>query len=165
MTTHYQRELGETLADELSGMTFPGAIPTVDAVYRRRPDWGREEIGTLKVSVVPGPIAVGPDGNVPQAPRGCDIFSVTYGIVFAQVVTSEQQIDDLEDLCQAVMDAIRSHHLDLPEGVDWIAFGQPMTFDPAELEERQTFLSQVEVTYMLPKDKTAPVPPPEPEGE
>jgi len=159
--SHAQREIGQSLAEQLSAQAFAGAITSVSAEYRRRPDYQLGDLGTLKVSVVPGPIGVGPTGDVPQAPRGMDFLSITYGVVVAKHVGSEDDIEACEDLMQAIMDAIRSDHLDLGEGVDWIDFGQPVPFDPDSLEDRSVFLSQVEVTYMVP---VAKLPPPTPPG-
>jgi hypothetical protein len=158
--SHVQREIGQALATELSAYSFAGAITAVDAVYRRRADYQLEDLGGLKVSVVPGPVGVGPTGDVPQAPRGMDFMALTYGVVVAKHVGSESDIEACEDLMQAIMDAIRSDHLDLGEGVDWIDFGQPVPFDMDSLEDRNVFLSQVEVTYMVPVQKLpAPTPP------
>ncbi|MBU6222267.1 MAG: hypothetical protein KGR24_05885 [Planctomycetes bacterium] len=158
---HLQRGLGRSLAEQLSEYTFAGTIATITATYKRRFDYKLEDLGTLKVAVVPGPLGIGPTGDVPQAPRGCDYFSLTYGIAIGMHVGSEAEIEDCEDLCQAIIDAIRSDHFDLGENVDWVDVGQPMPFEPDQLEERNVFLSQIEVTYMVPADKvSAPTPPP-----
>jgi hypothetical protein len=157
---HIQRTIGHALAEQLSEYEFDGTISTVAASYRRRFDYTLEDLGSLKVAVVPGPVAVGPTGDVPQAPRGSDYFSLTYGISVGQHVGSDADIEACEDLCQAIMDAIRSSHFDLGEGVDWVDFSQPMPFDPDQLEERSVFVSHIVVTYMVPVDKVAMPEPP-----
>jgi len=165
MATHAQREIGTTLASELSAYQFPGSISSVTAAYRRRPDYQLEDLGSLKVSVVPGPVGVGPTGDIPQAPRGMDFLAITYGVVVAKHVGSEAEIEDCEDLMQNILDAIRSDGLSLGENVDWVDFGQPVPFDPDSLEDRSVFLSQIEVTYMVPLAKVSPAPPPAPPEE
>jgi hypothetical protein len=155
-TTHIQRDLGELLAEQLAAALGGPAV-----AYRRRFDYRLEDLGTLKVAVVPGPIGVGPTGDVPQAPRGCDYFSLTYGIAIGRHVGSDAEIEECEDLCQSIMDAIRSDHLELGESVDWVDFGQPMPFDADQLEERSVFMSHIEVTYMVPASKVAAPAPPE----
>lgn len=146
---HVQRQIGEALAAQLSAQAFAGAISSVEAVYRRRADYQLEDLGALKISVVPGPVGVGPNGDAPQAARGMDFLSVTYGVVVAKHVGSEADIEACEDLMQAIMDAIRSGHMDVGQGADWIDFGQPTPFDQDSLEDRSVFLSQIEVTYMV----------------
>ena len=155
--THIQRQVCQTLAAALSAYSWPGAIPTIEAVWRRRPDYGIEDLGAVKVSVVPGPIEI---NQRERQPRGCDFFELTVGIVLAKSVTSEQEIQDLEDLNQAIMDAIRSELLPLEglEAADWVEMGQPVPYDAESLQNQHVFLSQIEVTYTVPVNK---LPPPE----
>lgn len=160
-SAHVQREIGQALASGLSAQAFAGAISSVNAVYRRRADYQLEDLGSLKCSVVPGPVGVGPNGDAPQAPRGMDFLSITYGVVVAKHVASEADIEACEDLMQGIMDAIRSDHMDLGPGVDWMDFGQPVPFDQDSLEDRSVFLSQIEVTYMIGLAKLAPPAPAE----
>jgi hypothetical protein len=155
-STHVQRAIGLALASELSAQAFAGAISSVNAVYRRRADYQLEDLGDLKVSVVPGPVGVGPNGDAPQASRGMDFLSITYGVVVAKHVGGESEIQACEDLMMAIMDAIRSDHMNLGAGVDWMDFGQPVPFDQDSLEDRNVFLSQIEVTYMVGRAKLSP---------
>lgn len=149
---HIQRLVGQKLAEALSAYEWPGTIDTVEAVWRRKPDYTLEDLGTLKVSVVPGPVTM---NQRSQAPRGADFFELTVGIIVAKHVGSEQEIQDLEDLNQAIMDAIRSElvPLDDLESADWSEIGQPMPYDSDMLQDRSVFMSQIEVSYTVPKDK------------
>lgn len=161
--THVHRLLCTKIAEALSAYTWPGAIPTIEAAWRRKPDYGIEDLGNLKVSVVPGPIQI---NQRERQPRGCDFFELTVGIVLAKSVTTEQEIQDLEDLNQAIIDAIRSELLPLEdlEAADWVDIGQPVPYDAESLQNQHVFLSQIEVTYTVPMDKLAapqPSPPPE----
>lgn len=152
---HIQRLLGQKLAEALSEYSWPGTLSTIAAAWRRKPDYDLADLGTLKVSVVPGPVTINQRG---QNPRGCDFFELTVGIVIAKHVGSEQEIQDLEDLNQAIMDAIRSELIVLEdlEAADWLDIGQPVPYDAEALQERNVFLSQIEVTYSVPMDKLAP---------
>lgn len=159
--THIHRLLCTKIAEALSAYTWPGAIPTIEAAWRRKPDYGIEDLGTLKVSVVPGPIQI---NQRERQPRGCDFFEMTVGIVLAKSITTEQEIQALEDLNQAIIDAIRSELLPLEdlEAADWVDIGQPVPYDAESLQNQHVFLSQIEVTYTVPMDKlAAPPPPPE----
>jgi hypothetical protein len=151
-TTHIHRLVGEALATALSGFTFPGPITSVDAVWRRIPDYQLEDLGTLKVSVTPGPITV----NSNDAPRRCDFFEPVLGVVLAKHIGSEAEIADLEDLNMAIIDAIRSYQLQLsglPASCDWTDIALPTPFDREALTERNVFFSQIEITYRIPIDK------------
>ena len=161
---HIHRQLCQAIADALSDYEWPGAIQAIEAAWRRKPDYGIEDLGTLKISVVPGPIQI---NQREQQPRGCDFFELTVGIVLAKSITTEQEIQDLEDLNQAIMDAIRSELLPLPDlgAADWVEIGQPVPYDAESLQNQHVFLSQIEVTYTVPLDKLAPPPPPPPPEE
>jgi hypothetical protein len=110
---------------------------------------------------VPGPVQI---NQRQSAPRGADFFELTVGIVIAKHVGSEPEIQDLEDLNQAIMDAIRSELLPLAdlEAADWLDIAQPVPYDAEVLQERNVFLSQIEVTYMVGMNKLDPPPPPPP---
>lgn len=156
---HVQRLVGQKLAEAMSDYSWPGTITTIAAAWRRKPDYDLSDLGTLKVSVVPGPVAI---NQRQQAPRGCDFFELTVGIVIAKHVGSEQEIQDIEDLNQAIMDAIRSELLPLEglEAADWLDIGQPVPYDAETLQERNVFMSQIEVTYAVPLNKLSPPPTP-----
>lgn len=151
---HVQRLVGKQLATALSTYSWPGNIATIVAEWRRRPDYELEDLGTLKVSVVPGPVVT---NQRMQQPRGCDFFELTMGIVVAKHVGSDQEIEDLEDLNQAIMDALRSDLLALDdlEAARWIEIAQPVPYDQESLANRNVFLSQIEVTYTVPLNKVS----------
>lgn len=155
-TTNIQRIAGDDLAAALSDYTFGGTISTIDAVWRRVPDYTNETLSTLHVSVTPGPYEV---NQAMQAPRGSDFFEPTLGIVVAKAVTSEQEIADLEELVQGIVDAIRSYHITLESfdgSSDWRDISVPVPFDRDMLNDRNVFLSQISVTWMVGVDKLGP---------
>ena len=151
--TNVQRVAGDDLAAALSDYTFPGTIDSIEAVWRRVPDYSVEALGTLQVSVTPGPYEI---NQQEQAPRGSDFFEPTLGIVIAKSVTSEQEIVDLEELVQAIVDAIRSYHVTLEsfsDSSDWREIAVPVPFDREMLAERNVFLAQISVTWWIGVDK------------
>lgn len=155
-TTNIQRIACDDLAAALSDYTFPGTIDTIEAVWRRVPDYAAEDLGTLKVSVTPGPYEI---DQANQAPRGADFFEPTLGIVIAKSVSGEDEIADLEELVQGIVDAIRSYHITLAsyEGSsDWRDITVPVPFDRDMLAERNVFLAQISVTWMIGVDKLQP---------
>ena len=157
----HQRTIGEAIAADLSANAYTGSITEIEAVYRRRPDYQLEDLGNLKVSVVPGPIASGHAtfGSGSGVTRGADTMNFTFGIVVAKHVGSESDMQALEDLNEQILDLIRSHLLPLegaPAGIHWIDFSQPMPFDPDALGDRSVFMSQIEVTYSGALDRIAP---------
>lgn len=153
-TPHTARHVCDQLAAELTAYAWTEAIPSITASFRRMPDYVLEDLGTLKVSVVPGQVGVNQND---QQPRGADFFEVTVAVVLAKHVASEQDIQDLEDLNIAIVDAIRSYKVTLP-GIpyaDWTDISITTPFDPQTLTERNVFLSQTEITWMVPRDKLA----------
>lgn len=152
---HIQRLVATELASALSAYTWTESIPEITAAFRRVPDYQLEDLGSLKVSVVPGPIGV--NQNDQGQPRGSDFFEVGVGIVLARHVGSDQDIADLEDLNMAIVDAIRSYHITLAglSYADWTDISIPTPYDREALTERNVFLSQIEVMWMVPQDKLA----------
>jgi len=151
-TSHIARNVCVELADALSQHSWTDAIPVIAAVFRRTPDYTVEDLGTIKVSVVPGPVEVNQDQS---QPRGADFFGVACGIVVAKHVSSDQDIVDLEDLNMAIVDAIRSYKITLANVsyTDWTDISIPLAFDAEALNERNVFLSQIQVTFLVPMDK------------
>jgi len=122
----------------------------VDVQMRRKPDYGLEDLGTLLVSVVPGPVAFTTET------RTMEVAEVTVGIVVAKHVASDADIATLEDFEQEICDAIRSNAIVLtsvPTETDWTEIANPVPYDPESLETRNVFLGQVTVTYKVPLDR------------
>lgn len=160
-TTNVQRIVANDLATALTAYTFPGDIQKIDAVYRRVPDYTANDLGTIKVSVTPGPTEI---NQREQPPRGADFFYPTVGIVIAKSVTGDAEIDQLEELSQHIVDAIRSYRVTLAsfaDSSDWTDIAITVPFDRESLNERNVFLAQIEVTWMVGIDKVeAPTPTP-----
>lgn len=148
--THVSRLIGEKLAEFLSDQTWDGNIGTVQAVYRRTPDYTAEELAELKVSVVPGPIEVANQ----TISRGESVaFEVRVGVLVGRRVENDQDIADLEDLTMQAILAVRTFNeqiSELGDGYAWTEINQPAPFDRQSLMDSGVFLSQVEIVYLVP---------------
>lgn len=152
-TLNVQRVAGTDLAAALSAYTFPGAISTVEAVWRRVPDYGAEDLGVLKVSVTPGTLEV---NQRDQPTREMDFFYPNLGIVIAKSIVSDADVDDLDELVQHIVDAIRSYHVALASfdnSTDWLEIAVPVPFDREMLNERKIFLAEINVVWMVGMEK------------
>jgi hypothetical protein len=159
---HISRNLAKQLATALSAFTW-GSVPggVITAAMQRKPDYGLEDLGMLRVSVVPGPY------TMKTETKGMEVADVTTGIVVAKHVGSEAEIDALEDLCQEIVDAIRSDYIKpagLPEDSDWTEVSNPLPYDPELLEARNVFMAQIAVQWEVPVDKWVPASPTGPTG-
>ena len=159
---HISRNVAKQLAAALSAFTW-GSAPggTITAAMQRKPDYGLEDLGMLRVSVVPGPY------TMKTETKGMELADVTTGIVVAKHVGSEAEIDALEDLCQEIVDAIRSNYVKpagLPAFTDWTEVSNPLPYDPELLEARNVFMAQIAVQWDVPVDKWVPATPTGPTG-
>lgn len=151
---HLSRQVATRLAAAMSAYTWgsvPGGMLVVQ--MQRKPDYGLEDLGTLRVSTVPGPY------TMKTETKGMELADVTTGIVVARHVGSESEIQALEDLTQEIIDAIRSNYIvltDIPENSDWTEVGCPLPYDPELLEARNVFMAQVSVEWAVPVDKWPP---------
>jgi hypothetical protein len=138
--------IADSLAGSLSLARFDGAIASVDAVRSYVPDYTAEELGDLKVSVVPGETQVTPHTH------GADLFEVEVHIVIGKRMASDAEIDDLVELRTAIVDAIRSKKLPaaettMPPGVAWMNVTNLVTYDRDQVTGARVFLADIAVTY------------------
>lgn len=150
MSTHIARDLATQLATALAAHTWTTLGGTTDVQMRRKPDYALDDLGSLLVSVVPGPV------TWTTETRQMEVAEVTVGIVIAKHVGSEADIAAAEDFEQEVVDQIRSGHVapaSLPDGADWTEVANPVPYDPEALDARNVFLGQVTVTYKIPQDR------------
>jgi hypothetical protein len=138
--------IADSLAGSLSLARFDGAIASVDAVRSYVPDYTAEELGDLKVSVVPGETQVTPHTH------GADLFEVEVHIVIGKRMSSDAEIDDLVELRTAIVDAIRSKKLPaaettMPPGVAWMNVTNLVTYDRDQVTGARVFLADIAVTY------------------
>jgi hypothetical protein len=151
MSSHIARDVAERLATALAAKTWVSLGNTQTAVVmRRKPDYALDDLGSLVVSTVPGPV------NWTTETRQMETAEVTVGIVIAKHVGSEADIAALEDFEQEVVDQIRSGHVypaSLADGSDWTEIANPVPYDPEALDARNVFLGQITVTYRIPQDR------------
>jgi hypothetical protein len=150
MSEHISRRVATALATALAAKSWAALGGTTEVAMRRRPDYGLEDLGSLIVSVVPGPVAYTTET------RQMETAEVTVGVVVAEHVGSDAEIQKLEDFQQEIVDAIRSGTVvpaGLADGTDWTEIANPVPYDPEQLETRNVFLGQITVTYTIPMDR------------
>lgn len=150
--SHIQRTVGKALAAALSRYEFPLPQPRIAVTYNRVPDYDVNALGKMEVTVTPGPVEV----KTEIMGRGANMFSCTLGILVAARVYGEDDVEKLEDVNQAIIDAIRSERMQLdgvPANTDWTEIQYPAPFDREALNSRNVFLSQIEIVYQVPVDK------------
>ena len=138
--------IADSLAGSLSLARFDGAITSVDAVRSYVPDYTAEELGDLKVSVVPGETQVTPHTH------GADLFEIDIHVVIGKRMASDAEIDDLVELRTNIVDAIRSRKLPadettMPPGVAWMNVTNLVTYDRDQVTGARVFLADIAVTY------------------
>lgn len=138
--------IADSLAESLSLAEFAGDIGSVTAVRKFVPDYEAADLGTLKVSVVPGAT------EVSNLTHGADLFEVEIHVVIAKRFTTDAELDDLVDLRTQIVDAIRSKTLPastpaMPNGVVWMGITNQTTFDRDALTDRRVFLADIAVVY------------------
>ena len=138
--------IADSLAGSLSLARFDGAITSVDAVRSYVPDYTAEELGDLKVSVVPGETQVTPHTH------GADLFEIDIHVVIGKRMASDAEIDDLVELRTNIVDAIRSRKLPadettMPPGVVWMNVTNLVTYDRDQVTGARVFLADIAVTY------------------
>jgi hypothetical protein len=139
-------QIADALAAGLSSHEFSAPYQTISAVRRYVPDYEGSELRSLKVSVVPGSV------ETERASRGQDLFTHQVAIVLGQHVDgSNQAVDALVLLAQEMVDAIRSQLVAVPEGVLYQASAIETTFDRDSLTDSRVFLSQIVITYRVPR--------------
>ena len=148
---HISRNLAKQLAAALASYTW-GSVPggAIDVKMQRKPDYSLEDLGYLRVSVVPGAY------TMKTETKGMEVADATVGIVVAQHVGSDAEIEALEDICQEIVDAIRSNYIKptgLPDFTDWTEVGIPLPYDPELLEARNVFMAQIATQWDVPVDK------------
>ena len=144
-------QIADALATGLSSYTF--SYGPLDAVRRYVPDYEARELVSLKVSVVPGP------AETERGARGSDMFTHSAMVVIGrQTDGSNAEIDDLTNLCEEIMDAIRSEILvttGMPSNARYSAIAMQTSFDRDSLTDRRIFLAQIDVTYRVLRDHIA----------
>lgn len=138
--------IADSLAGSLSLARFDGAITSVSAVRSYVPDYTAEELGDLKVSVVPGETQVTPHTH------GADLFEIDIHVVIGKRMASDAEIDDLVELRTNIVDAIRSRKLPadettMPPGVAWMNVTNMVAYDRDQVTGARVFLADISVTY------------------
>lgn len=147
-------QIADALAAGISMHTFSSPYAAVSAVRRYVPDYEGPELRTLQVSVVPG------STESERSSRGQDLFTQEIMVVVAkQTDGSNADVDKLTNLCEEIMDAIRSETLSvptMPENARYFGAAMQTSFDRDSLTDLRVFLAQIAVTYRVPRDHLTP---------
>ena len=147
-------QIADALAAGISMHTFSSPYASVSAKRRYVPDYEGPELRSLQVSVVPGTI------ESERSSRGQDLFTQEIMVVVAkQTDGSNADVDKLANLCEEIMDAIRSETLSvptMPENARYFGAAMQTSFDRDSLTDRRVFLAQIAVTYRVPRDHLTP---------
>ena len=150
MSSHIARVMATRLATAMSARLWQTFNTRLDVTMRRKPDYDLEDLGTLVVSTVPGPV------SYQTETRGMEVAEVVVGIVVASHVGSDADIATLEDFEQEIIDAIRVGAVfptQVPTDTDWSEVANPVPYDPEQLQARNVFLGQITVTFKVPLDR------------
>lgn len=151
MSSHISRVMATRLAAAMSARSWKSlGYTTVAVTMRRKPDFDLEDLGSMIVSTVPGPV------TYTTETRGMELAEVTIGVVVASHVSSEADISKMEDFEQEVLDAIRVGAVlptQVPADTDWGEVSNPVPYDPEQLQARNVFMGQITVTFKVPLDR------------
>jgi hypothetical protein len=150
-------QIADSLADGLTAYAFSAPYESLVARRLYVPDYDGPDLRTLKVSVVPGTI------ESERSARGQDLFTHEVVVVIGKLVDgSNAEVDQLANLAEEIMDAIRSELLTMrgrPENARYFGATMETTFDRDALTDRRVFLAQIGVTYRVPRDHLTPTGP------
>lgn len=140
-------QIADSLAAALSAHAF--SLP-VSAQRRYVPDNEGPDLQTLRVTVVPGPI------ETERVARSQDLFTHSVMVMVGKATDgSNEQLDPLMQLCEEMVDSIRSGTIGtagMPANARYFGSTFDATFDRDTLNNRQIFLAQIGVTYRVPRE-------------
>lgn len=151
MPAPHAAQIADALADGLANYTFSAPYASIRPARRYVPDYDVAELARLHVSIVPGPI------TTEKTARGSDLFQHQIAVVLAkQTDGTNGDLDALANLAEEIIDAIRSDALEtpaMPELCRYLSAEIETTLDRDAMTDRRVFLSQIVVTYHLPRAK------------
>jgi hypothetical protein len=143
-------QIADSLAAALTAKSF--SMPVV-ALRRYVPDYDRQDLQELRVSVVPGPVETEP------VSREQDLFTHSVMVIVAKATDgSNEQVDPLMMLCEDIIDAIRSGTLStamMPDNAKYFSSSFQTVFDRDNLSDHRIFMAQIEVSYRVPRQHDA----------
>lgn len=143
-------DIADAVAAGLTSYTFSAPYADITAYRMYVPDYDGPAVQSLKVSVVPGPL------ETERSSRGQDLFTHQVLVVVAKATNGTNgEVDALMQLCQEMIDAIRSEVLvttGMPENARYFGSSMATQFDRDAMTDRRVFMSHIEVTYRVPRD-------------
>jgi hypothetical protein len=141
-------QLTQSLADRLSLAQYTDAYPTIVAKQSYLPQYDNEQMGALKVSVLPREVEIQKTG------RAAEQHDYTLAIVLAKRTDgSPEQVDELLALVERMCDLLRSDAMPPSEDYPWPAEAKwwALALEPVwsqeHLEERRIFFTAIQVQY------------------
>lgn len=141
-------QLTKSLADRLTLGEYTAAYPTIVAKQAYLPQYDNEQMGSLKVSVLPREVEIQKTG------RGAEQHDYTLAVIVAKRTDgSTEQVDELLSLVEKICDLLRSDAMPQSEDYPWPAEAKwwALALEPVwsqeHLEERRIFFTAIQVQY------------------
>lgn len=140
-------QLARSLAARLTSASYTTAYPTIVAQQAYLPRYDLEQMGDLKVSVLPREV------SITTTTRGAEQHDYTLAVVVAKRTDgSVEQVDALLALVEKLCDHLRSNSMPYVTGepwpaVTWFALSLEPVWSQEHLEERRVFFTAINVQY------------------
>ena len=139
-------QIADAVAASINAAAAGGVFPEpLEAVRAHRPSFDLEELGELRVSVVPRSTVITALARL-QSQYEC---TVDVGIQQRVPAGDDGRVDGLLELAESVGDHLRHKRLpEFPEAA-WSSIAHDPVLAPEHLDERSTLTTVVSVTYRV----------------
>ena len=139
-------QIADAVAASINAAAADGVFPEpLEAVRAHRPSFDLEELGELRVSVVPRSTVITALARL-QSQYEC---TVDVGIQQRVPAGDDGRVDGLLELAESVGDHLRHKRLpEFPEAA-WSSIAHDPVLAPEHLDERSTLTTVVSVTYRV----------------
>ncbi len=139
-------QIADAVAASINAAAADGVFPEpLEAVRAHRPSFDLEELGELRVSVVPRSTVITALARL-QSQYEC---TVDVGIQQRVPAGDDARVDALLELAEAVGDHLRHKRLpEFPEAA-WSSIAHDPVLAPEHLDERSTLTTVLSVTYRV----------------
>ena len=139
-------QIADAVAASINAAAADGVFPEpLEAVRAHRPSFDLEELGELRVSVVPRSTVITALARL-QSQYEC---TVDVGIQQRVPAGDDGRVDGLLELAEAVGDHLRHKRLpEFPEAA-WSSIAHDPVLAPEHLDERSTLTTVLSVTYRV----------------
>jgi hypothetical protein len=139
-------QIADAVAASINAAAADGVFPEpIEAVRAHRPSFDLEELGELRVSVVPRSTVITALARL-QSQYEC---TVDVGIQQRVPAGDDVRVDALLELAEVIGDHLRHKRLaDFPEAA-WASIAHDPVLAPEHLDERSTLTTVLSVTYRV----------------